>query len=600
MLAIKLNNFQSLLVENQIKRKELILNYKMDKILKKIIAFLSIYILTTTSTIYANTFDNEIVNFYRNKTITEVCYDGNPLEMHITRASGSKYDIPIYSCTHEKNPIGKEGYSTKVEETFQNNKVRNALVQGFPNRGFDEIGCENEEEAYIVTQLAIWDDYYHYDLEKFTVPEENSYPEIVEKIKQFIGQIRSSSEEKIVPNMEIVPISNDWTYENEQMSKTYQFICDQTFNYYTVEAFIINDPDNPQKVPIRNENGDERSIFWKKENFEITIPSQSFNKLQINLSAEFETYPVKKGEEPSKNDETYVFLDETEIISTSLTEENKNGNLDFPLGPGDHNSDDNLPSTPEEDGEKTPQTEDDNDKSPNTPSTPDGSNDNPPTSPNETEEDNNSPGTPPKSDEDDTNSPSKSDENNTNPQNNPPKTEEENKSPSTPSKSDENDTNSPTKPDKNNPNLPTNPPKTEEENKSPSTPSKSDENDTNSPTKPDKNNPNLPTNPPKTEENKNSSTPPKTNEENTKTPESSKKTDKTSTNSQTVKEKDKTSTTNSKNKESTTNIKTEKKNNNSTTNNKTKTSNKSKNNSANQKKTANKKVKAKKLPRTGF
>ena len=238
-------------------------------------------------------------------------YEGKALDIPIAKCKNK--DFPIYVLGMEKYYLNGEYFIyTKMNETLLNEKVRQVLLLGYPKHSYKELNCTNEEEAYIITQIAVLDTYYHYDLEKFTLTQENKYEAIISNTVSLIQKARSSQEALIIPKITIQEETEKWQKEGENIqSKTYKIDSSIKFENYAVKV-------NAEGLEIKSEQNEEKEKFSYGEKFKIVGSSLEEIDFTITITLEAETKPVRKGDGPTKDWESYVYLDEKEIIETVL------------------------------------------------------------------------------------------------------------------------------------------------------------------------------------------------------------------------------------------------------------------------------------------
>ena len=288
------------------------------KFQKLIYIFIGIILLLTGNTVKAFE-ENTSVVFQAREVYREIIYNGNPLEIPIASCNDFVNIIPIYALDYEEtyqvNP--SVGFYTYVNIIVENDAVRNALLLGYPNRTVEQLNLTDTKEAYLITQLAVLDTYYHYDLEKFAITKESKYPNFLSHLTNFIQQVRSSSSKKIIPELTIDELQQNWNQEEENyQSKTYQILSNMPLQEYSVEI-LTNQKEN---IQVLNENNEFQTQFLDGEKFKILVLEDQDVEFEIQVNATFFTNPVKMGKSPGNEWVSYVLLGKTERKQVSLVD----------------------------------------------------------------------------------------------------------------------------------------------------------------------------------------------------------------------------------------------------------------------------------------
>ncbi len=301
------------------KRKKRIRNAKkrIKKISRLFYIFMGMLLLLTGSTVNAFS-ETTSVNFQAREVYKEVIYNGIQMEIPIANCTDFVNKVPIYALDNEKtyklNP--SVGFYTYINIIIQgNDQVRNALLLGYPNNTVEQLNLTDTKEAYIITQLAVLDAYYNYDLEKFDVTKENKYPNFIENLKSFVKKVRNSTNKKIVPDITIDAIQLNWTKIDESNQvKTYQILSNIQLKEYTVRILS----EQHESIQILDEDNNLQTAFLNGEKFKILLPSNQDIEFEIRVEATFETNPIKLGKSPGEQWVSYVLLGKTEKKQANL------------------------------------------------------------------------------------------------------------------------------------------------------------------------------------------------------------------------------------------------------------------------------------------
>lgn len=159
------------------------------------------------------------------KPIDKVQYDGSDFNVSKMRVEGSDNVVYCLEIT-KKYPFGQ--VFSSIGDLSKN--IENVVAAGYPNRSFKELNLDNENEAYLATQISIWSAMEGYDVNKFT----GSNSKILDAIKniyndgmsgKYINKIRTkaykTNDESI---QEIITVHlDDLSAEQKAESKQKEF-----------------------------------------------------------------------------------------------------------------------------------------------------------------------------------------------------------------------------------------------------------------------------------------------------------------------------------------------------------------------------------------
>lgn len=304
------------------KRTEKILG-KPTKVIRSISIFMLIIIVVNTL------FSNNIVkaeykkelDLYSKENIYCFKYKNYLYRSEYVVYNNDGKEYPAYCLNRELEGVSVErgGYQIEKNELIENNLIWRAIINGFPYKTFQELGCDNEIEAYTATKMAVYDMMYNYNLEDF-VPTNESGKRVVEAIKKISYEARKSTQIKNIPQIDIETEIDEWEVdekENKYLSKSFKISKDIEISEYSID---VNNTDL-NNVKITDENNTNRKSFKKEEKFKIMVPIDELkkeSKLKLIINSNVKTYPIYYGKAPN-NFQNYAITGlETELISKNI------------------------------------------------------------------------------------------------------------------------------------------------------------------------------------------------------------------------------------------------------------------------------------------
>ncbi|HOZ55021.1 MAG TPA: SpaA isopeptide-forming pilin-related protein [Clostridia bacterium] len=304
------------------KRTEKILG-KPTKVIRSISIFMLIIIVVNTL------FSNNIVkaeykkelDLYSKENIYCFKYKNYLYRSEYVVYNNDGKEYPAYCLNRELEGVSIErgGYQIEKNELIENNLIWRAIINGFPYKTFQELGCANEIEAYTATKMAVYDMMYNYNLEDF-VPTNESGKRVVEAIKKISYEARKSTQIKNIPQIDIETEIDEWEVdekENKYLSKTFKIPKDIEISEYSI--YVDNTDLN--NVKITDENNTNRKIFKKEEKFKIMVPIDELkkeSKLKLIINSNVKTYPIYYGKAPNNLQNYAITGLETELISKNI------------------------------------------------------------------------------------------------------------------------------------------------------------------------------------------------------------------------------------------------------------------------------------------
>lgn len=230
-------------------------------------------------------------------------YDNIGIGVEVTVYKKDGVEYPAYCINKGRPGVTEEhGYTVSINRLLTNNKIWKAIVNGYPFKTPQELGCNNMQEAYAATKMAVYDAMYNYDLDKFTVHGDvDSNRRVVAAIKKIITAARNSTASKEVAILKINEDTKEWKVDDinkNYVSKTYSVTASAANETYD----IILENNNGKLAKVVNLENKETSNFKANEKFKILLPItelENKGEFTIKASSELKTMPIFYGETPN-------------------------------------------------------------------------------------------------------------------------------------------------------------------------------------------------------------------------------------------------------------------------------------------------------------
>lgn len=230
---------------------------------------------------------------------------------------------PAYCLDKTKQGVTDEiSYSVSVQNAISDVKLWRIIINGYPYKTIQELGCANKEEAFSATKQAIYC-YIHGN-------NPNDYGAIGEAgrrtlnaLYQILNNAEKCTETQISNTIQIIKEQNNFKVddiEKEYVSKIYSIKAAANITKYKVQ--IQNEESElPEGIKITDANNNQKQEFSQNEKFKILIPIKNLTKegnFNITIQTTINSKPVLYGKAANSLNQDYAL--------TTATYEDAKGN----------------------------------------------------------------------------------------------------------------------------------------------------------------------------------------------------------------------------------------------------------------------------------
>lgn len=264
---------------------------------------------------------NSTVKLYSKGELICLVYNGIKIGTQFVVYEKDGKEYPAYCVNREKDGVTEDySYDVIAEKIYSNNLVWNAVINGYPFKTPQELGCNTDIEAFTATKLAIYDMLYDYDMSKFNICASNGQV-VLNAMREIREKARNSNESKKIATIKIIAETENWQIDNldkNYISKIYRVEASATNEEYTISIT------NNNIAKVTDESNTEKSTFKSTEKFKIMLPIKQLEKageIIINAKSNVKTYPILYGKSIIENKQNYVLtVGEFETSNTTLKE----------------------------------------------------------------------------------------------------------------------------------------------------------------------------------------------------------------------------------------------------------------------------------------
>ncbi len=227
-----------------------------------------------------------------------------------------------YCLQRERKGVGgdQESYNVNVTEMLKDEKIWRAIINGFPYKSAEELGVENDQDAFVATKQAIYSVMYGWDVNShFRGADERGW-KIVNAINTITNNARNGTETPNKSNvLEIKQVGEFKKENNNYYSQEYS-----VKESVDMSNYIVTQIENfPEGTMVTDLNNNPKTEFLPNQNFKILIPK---NKIlddfegTIKINGRVKTYPVFYGASYDENLQDYALTyDAYETVGDEIT-----------------------------------------------------------------------------------------------------------------------------------------------------------------------------------------------------------------------------------------------------------------------------------------
>ena len=252
-------------------------------------------------------------------------------------------EYPSYCLNLELDGATEDfSYSVNTDNLITDMEIWRTVVNGYPYKTPEELGCKTKEEAYLATRQAIYCSVYDRDPNSYGALGGEAGQRTLNAMKNIVNIARTSTEVKPSATLKISSNNTKWevdSIDSNYVSKEFTVTAAAGIKEYMISL----QGDIIEGTKITDLKNIENNKFSGTEKFKILIPIKNINQdgtFSINLIGEVATKPVIYGLSPSSNLQNvaltgsiyetgsgtkteYYFKNETKIMILKQNQETK-------------------------------------------------------------------------------------------------------------------------------------------------------------------------------------------------------------------------------------------------------------------------------------
>ena len=277
-----------------------------------IIANLVFNFLGLTNSVYAAELEGSANLFKIADCDYLLTYKGSPIITTYVGYNDGENTYPAYCLNANLLGVGEIGsYSVQANDFVTDVGLWRRIINGYPYKTLEELGCESKEEAFTATKQAIYCYIHGNNPDNYGAIGEAG-ERTLNALYQIINNAENSTETKLETSVIIEKESGKWEEDNinnKFVSKTFSVSSNADYKLYTISIENTGKAELPQGLKIVNLNNEEQTTFEKNQKFKIIIPIKELKEggsFKINISSELNTKPVLYGLAPDESMQDYA------------------------------------------------------------------------------------------------------------------------------------------------------------------------------------------------------------------------------------------------------------------------------------------------------
>ena len=235
-------------------------------------------------------------------------------------------EYPAYCLEKTKQDVDVTApYSVSINNNISDVKLWRIIINGYPYKTIEELGCKNKEEAFAATKEAIYC-YIHGNNRYGYTGIGEAGERTIKAFYKIYNAADASTETPISNTVNIIKEQDLFeidSIDQNYLSKTYSVQAGTTISNYKVE---LQKTENEllEGIKITDINNNGKTEFSQNEKFKILIPIKNLTtegNFNIAISTKIKSKPVLYGQAPNSLEQDYALTSEIYEDATGKTNE---------------------------------------------------------------------------------------------------------------------------------------------------------------------------------------------------------------------------------------------------------------------------------------
>lgn len=238
-------------------------------------------------------------------------YKGIVVKAYYAQYTKDGVTYPAYCLDKTKQGVNNElSYSVSIQDAISDVKLWRIIINGYPYKTIEELGCANKEEAFTATKQAIYC-YIHGNNPNDYSPIGEAGNRTLRALKQILTNAESSNETQISNTVKVIKEQDSFNVDSKEknyVSKIYSIQAGTTISNYQIELEKEN-KNLPEEIKITDTNNNPKTEFSQNEKFKILIPIKNLlneDSFNIKIKTKIKNKPVLYGKAENSGYQDYA------------------------------------------------------------------------------------------------------------------------------------------------------------------------------------------------------------------------------------------------------------------------------------------------------
>lgn len=253
-------------------------------------------------------------------------YKGIVVKAYYAQYIKDGLSYPAYCLDKTKQGVSDDiSYSVSVKDAISDVKLWRIIINGYPYKTIQELGCSNKEEAFTATKQAIYC-YIHGNNPNDYSPIGEAGKRTLNALHQILNNAENCTETQISNTVKIIKEQDLFEVDridSNYVSKTYCIQAGATISNYKVELRKAKN-ELPEGIKIADINNNAKTEFSSNEKFKVLIPIKNLtNEGNFNIAVEtkINSKPVLYGQASNSNYQDYALTAATYEDASGQTQD---------------------------------------------------------------------------------------------------------------------------------------------------------------------------------------------------------------------------------------------------------------------------------------
>jgi len=255
-----------------------------------------------------------------------ITYERDGVSLATTTSLVGFYDNgtfhPAY-CVNKELPGVEEDrhYGVVVEDMnslVNNQAIWRVLINGYPYKTPQQMGLENDEQAYMVTKQAIYRVIDGESTSNYGYLNDAGKV-MVAKIKELVNIGLNGTQTYQDPVINVSKVTNAGVDSKNSNYISQSYRVDSQVDMKNIEA-LLNSSSAPEGTFIADENNKAKTTFNKGDILKILVPRKNIKSdinIQVSLNGSCKAYPILFGRSPSSDLQNYCLTTDPYVTSAA-------------------------------------------------------------------------------------------------------------------------------------------------------------------------------------------------------------------------------------------------------------------------------------------